>query len=462
MNKKILAAGLVICSIAGSMTALAANSPFPDVPADSQSAAAIIFLKGKGIISGYSDGTFQPDNTINRAEALKLVFLARQSLGIRTSAAASADFPDVKASDWFYDYVNEAAALGVVKGYDDGKFKPANEITAAESSKIIYSGLIPDFAPETVTVSPFTDVQLDDWQAPYLDYGKKKQFIEAKADGSYDPSRAISRADFAEEVYRVLYAQSNKLDLFPLNQDWPYCNNYQQGYKIKRPFSWDTIVAGKQMIFWKRDIANGQVSFARIYPNSGVAIVALDDNPNHLHLEDYLKQIEYGSGSSKQIISLNGLPYASVFIEQSGLQDNYFEMPNGKILIIYTQVGDGILNAQLKNELRYIIASVRESSGASDGLSCLIEQTSVPMKTTPDSSSPDQIKANVLKLVLTDGKADAALGQVSDEVLIETDSIGIGTGPVDYYYSASIDLTMKIDRDSATLLATKVGKTTAF
>jgi len=472
VNKKILAVGLVICSFLELTPVLAANSPFPDIAAGSEHAVAISFLKDKGIISGYSDGTFQPNKTINRAEALKLVFQSRKVLGMSESNAASANFPDVKASDWFYDYVNKAAALGIVKGYEDGTFKPANEITAAESLKVIFTGLIPGFEAGTVTTAPFTNVKTDQWYAPYLDFGKKDQFIEAESDGTYDADRAMSRADFAEAIYRVTYAQSNKLDVFPLNQTWNYCNNYQEGYKIKRPFSWDTLIAGDQMILWKEDVANGQVSFARVYPNSAVAIVAVDDNPTKLTLDKYLQQIEYGTGSSKQVITLNGLPYASVFIEQSGLQDNYFEMPNGKIVIIYTQVGDGTLSAQLKNELRYIIASVRDSNSANaDEQSCLSVTASTPATTTtattttapaPTTSSSDQIKADILKLVLVDGKSTDALGKVSDETLISTDTIGIGTGPVDYYYSASINLTLKIDRNAATILATKDGKTNAF
>lgn len=468
MNQKILAVGLIVLSFALYTPKLtAATSPFPDISAASEHAAAIDFLKNKGIITGYPDGTFQPDKTINRAEALKLLFLSRKVLNISDAATSTTvNFPDVKASDWFYEYVQKAASQEIVKGYEDGTFKPANEITAAESLKIMEIGLITGFQAPTVSTAPFTDVIISSWYAPFLEFAKVKQIIEARGDGSYAPDRKMTRAEFAEAIYRVIYLQSNKVDRFPLSLNWQYCNNFELGYKIKHPFSWEMMVANDQMVFWKKDEANGQVSFARVYPNSAVAVVAVDSNNSKLSLDKYMDLIEYGEGSSKQVITLNGLPYASVQIEQSGLQDSYFQMPNGQIVIIYAQIGDGALSSQLKEEMRYIIGSVRESKTATDEQNCLAgvvsSSTNSGTGTTTTVSPEETLTAEILKLVLIDGKANEALGKINDELLFSTDSLGIGTGPVDYYYSASLNLSIKVDRDSATILATKSGKTSEF
>jgi hypothetical protein len=445
----------------------AVSSSFPDVPATSEHAAAIEYLKSKGIISGYKDGTFKPEQTINRAEALKLVFLGRQALSMPAAGTLkSFSFPDVKSSDWFYQYVAEAYSLGIVQGYEDGSFKPANEITAAESLKVLFSGLVNNFQLPELTSAPFTDVLITQWYAPYVLYGKNRQLIEARGDGSYHPERKITRAEFAELIYRVIYSQSGSLEKFPISQNWLYCNEAALGYKIKHPYSWLTMGAGKQLIFWKQDQENGQVSFARVFPNSAVAIVAVDDNESGLSLETYVKQIEYGSGASRQMLTLNGLPYSSILVEQNGLQDSYFQMPDGKILIIYAQFGSGALTSQLKEELRYIIGSVKASTSAdpneSDCLAGTAPAANSQVTTATTVSGPDQIKAEILKEVLIAGKATVMLEKVSDEVLFETDSIGIGTGPVDYYFSQSLNLTLKIDRNSDTILATESGKTSSF
>lgn len=214
------------------------------------------------------------------------------------------------------------------------------------------------------------------------------------------------------------------------------------------------------MIFWKQDKGNGQVSFARLFPNSSVAIVAVDKNSSRLSLDSYLSQIEYGEGAKLQTMTLNGLPYASVHIDANGLYDSYFQLPNGTILILYTQTGDGVLSEQLLEEIRYIIGSVRGSDSQNEGISCLGAGGSI---STPVQTSPsDEKRANVLSYVLQDGAAISALDVVDDELLFETDSIGIGTGPVDYYYSVFLDMTLKVDRNSATLLSTNNGKITSF
>lgn len=461
MKKKIFAFGLLIVLLSTQTGATASVSPFPDVPTDSAYAGSISYMQSRGIIKGYDNGEFRPDGTINRAEALKLLFLVRQELSLPSAGFSQpVSFPDVNTADWFYDYVEDAYNLGIVKGYDDGTFKPANQITAAESLKIIYTGLYPDLKLPDVTEKPFTDVTLDRWYAPYLQFGKDKSFVQAKGDGSYDPGRAMTRAEFVEAIYRVMYSRLNNLDQFPLSQNWVYCNNYELGYKIKKPFFWEIIPAGDQMIFWKQDKGNGQVSFARLFPNSSVAIVAVDKNSSRLSLDSYLSQIEYGEGAKLQTMTLNGLPYASVHIDANGLYDSYFQLPNGTILILYTQTGDGVLSEQLLEEIRYIIGSVRGSDSQNEGISCLGAGGSI---STPVQTSPsDEKRANVLSYVLQDGAAISALDVVDDELLFETDSIGIGTGPVDYYYSVFLDMTLKVDRNSATLLSTNNGKITSF
>jgi hypothetical protein len=457
--------------LSAQVTVLALGDPFPDVDGTTEHAAAIDFLQTKGIISGYPDGTFKPGNTNNRAEALKLVLLGRKSLALADiTITQKPAFPDVTKSDWFYSYVEQAFNLKIVQGYSDGNFKPANEITAAESLKIIYSGLVPGFQLPQLTAAPFTDVPADQWFAPYLEYGRNRQLIEALGDGSYHPGRKMTRAEFAEAIYRTLYSESNKLEKFPLSQNWRYCNNYELGYKAKRPYSWLTLSAGNQQIFWKQDIENGQISFARVFPNSAVAIVAVDDNKSGLSLETYLNQIEYGTGASKQMLTLNGMSYGSILIEQNGLQDSYFQLPSGKILIVYAQFGNGPLVKQLKEELRYIIGSVRESNSAdSSDDNCLSPSVitssgsgSTGGGTGSAVSASDQLKTEILKLVLVDAKASEALQKLTDETLFETDSIGIGTGPVDYYYSQTLNLTLKIDRNSDTILATQPEKNSSF
>lgn len=110
------------------------EKPFTDVEALEWYAPYVAAAKEAGITSGYSDGTFKPDRQIQRAEALKMLFLAAN---IEVSAEGSSEFPDVAESDWFFAYVKKARELGIVGGYTNGNFGPGDPMTRGQVAKVI-------------------------------------------------------------------------------------------------------------------------------------------------------------------------------------------------------------------------------------------------------------------------------------------------------------------------------------
>lgn len=106
-------------------------------------AESIEFLYDGSILDGYNDGTFKPENKINRAEFTKVVI--NSVYDIEDLEGLSDDcFPDVKSEDWFSPYVCLAQEEGIIQGYPDGTFKPGNDITQAEALKIIYESFYGD------------------------------------------------------------------------------------------------------------------------------------------------------------------------------------------------------------------------------------------------------------------------------------------------------------------------------
>lgn len=98
--------------------------------------AAISVLTNLDAVGGYPDGTFQPDTTVNRAEFLKIVFLGNPHV-VATEDDADDCFPDVRSADWFSRYVCLAKRRGDVAGYPDGFFRPANTVNYAEALKML-------------------------------------------------------------------------------------------------------------------------------------------------------------------------------------------------------------------------------------------------------------------------------------------------------------------------------------
>lgn len=115
------------------------QAAFSDVSTQHPHAAAINYVQAQGIVKGYDDGTFRPDSTINRAELVKIVMEARFLI---PSCATNpiVNITDVPSAAWFYPYIEEAMCGGVVSGYPDGTFKPGNSVLVSEAAKIISKG----------------------------------------------------------------------------------------------------------------------------------------------------------------------------------------------------------------------------------------------------------------------------------------------------------------------------------
>lgn len=118
-----------------SKESLSGNASLSDLPADAWFTPYIEWAVTQGFVDGYSDNTFRPANYVNRAEAMKIILLAKYSA--EQISGGSMTFPDVKNSDWFAKYVAFGVSRGFISGYKDNKFHPANNLTRGEAAKII-------------------------------------------------------------------------------------------------------------------------------------------------------------------------------------------------------------------------------------------------------------------------------------------------------------------------------------
>ncbi len=135
----LLGFSLIMSQLSSAMPTKAENEKiFADVRSEDAYSDSILYLKNKAIVNGYQGGSFRPDYSINRAELTKIVVGAAFKPDEIAKCKSSA-FPDVKKDDWFSSYVCVATQKGIVKGYSDGTFKPAQAVNFAEASKIISS-----------------------------------------------------------------------------------------------------------------------------------------------------------------------------------------------------------------------------------------------------------------------------------------------------------------------------------
>ena len=145
-------------------------------------------------MQGYDDNTFRPDAPMTRAEILTI--LAR--LSDDYTGQEVSDFADVAKGSWYYSYIGYAEKLGVIKGYEDGLFYPQRQMTRAEFAAIMCRRL--KLAPEDKAV--FADAS-GHWAAGYISRLCSMEVISGYPDGTFQPERAISRAEAAKIINRI-------------------------------------------------------------------------------------------------------------------------------------------------------------------------------------------------------------------------------------------------------------------
>jgi len=113
---------------------------FSDVSVDYPYYDAVSYVKSQGIVNGYPDGTYLPDKTVSRAEFTKIIMEATLEKDFIDSCERVDDFADVLDSDWFVNYVCIASSNGIISGYSDTSFKPNDPVNFVEAAKIVVNG----------------------------------------------------------------------------------------------------------------------------------------------------------------------------------------------------------------------------------------------------------------------------------------------------------------------------------
>ncbi len=137
-NLKKIAALVIVLAMALSSVAFASYS---DVAEDASYNEAVQVMSALGLLKGYEDGTFGPDKTITRAEFSAVIVRALGMEDAAAGAAVNTIFPDVPASHWASGYVQIANQQGIVLGYEDGTFGPDDEVLYEQAVTMIERAL---------------------------------------------------------------------------------------------------------------------------------------------------------------------------------------------------------------------------------------------------------------------------------------------------------------------------------
>lgn len=160
-------------------------------------------LVGMGVVAGYPDNTFKPNNSITRAEFATLMVKA-MNLDVVTPAQPA--FTDVPTKLWSYGYVEAASKAGLVQG-DAGKFRPEDKITRQEIATILVRamGLESDAAAKGAVKLDFADAgNIASWANGYVAVAVDQGLITGYPDNTFKPGNNATRAESATMVVRYL------------------------------------------------------------------------------------------------------------------------------------------------------------------------------------------------------------------------------------------------------------------
>ncbi|WHH57523.1 S-layer homology domain-containing protein [Petroclostridium sp. X23] len=169
-------------------------------------AQQIVAGAAQGIISGYGDGMFKPEKEITRAEFMAVI---NRTFGY--TEKAEVDFTDVKTGDWFYGEVAKAEEAGYVTGYDDGTIKPDSSITREEVAVMVSRIIELEQNDESQALDSITDaVRMGSWSKGFIGAIVEAGYMRGYPDGSYKPTKPITRAESIALLSKVMGNLYNK------------------------------------------------------------------------------------------------------------------------------------------------------------------------------------------------------------------------------------------------------------
>jgi len=202
VNRTWYSAPLVLLLLAG----VAHASIYPDVPESHMYQDPVEALSRTGVIGGNPDGTFAPDRPLNRAEIVKMLYIAK---GKTPDPSSVRCFPDVPPNVWFEKYVCDAVANEFLNGYPDGLFRPEKEVNRVEAIKFVTNILgieVSEISDADRDVINFLDVSTSAWYTKYLYAAFSKRMLPiAGQDGTkFYPDKSLLRGEAAAYIFNGL------------------------------------------------------------------------------------------------------------------------------------------------------------------------------------------------------------------------------------------------------------------
>ena len=279
MNKNLKKVISAVAALAMSVTSFVAMASYPDVADTDKHASAINELSALGIIEGFEDGTFHPDELVTRAQMAAMVCRALNNFNAESNKIQK--FNDVPADNWAAGWVATAADAGIINGTGNGNFDPSLNVTYAQTAKMLVSAMgYGDWAENA-----------GGWPSGYLSYANSTGVTNNVTGVANDT--ALTRAQCAQMIANALEAAILKQTSMQTGYDGkPYAVMTQMDGTNDDKSPYTSLLIDK----WDMYVVNGTV----VETNKSNDAIAVDEVSYDITQSKNYLGLSYGSSLKPQ------------------------------------------------------------------------------------------------------------------------------------------------------------------
>ena len=157
----------------------------------------------KGYMAGTSANTFGPNEALTRAMVVQILYAIKSKPPVEKRAG----FTDVPSGEWYYDAVSWAADKGIVAGFEDNTFRPNQNVTREELATMLRAFTAYSNADTNAngSVDGFADAAtISGWAVDHIKWAVGHQIMAGKPGNLVDPKGTATRAEMATMIYRLM------------------------------------------------------------------------------------------------------------------------------------------------------------------------------------------------------------------------------------------------------------------
>ena len=243
------------------------------------------YLVQKGIIGGYADGTFRPNDIVTRAQA---AIMMGRALGLPGEKPVDTMFSDVPAGVTGSGYIHQLVLIGVAAGYGDRTYRPHQPVTRGDATIHLIKSTLAPSDRKGYPEHPFKDVSTSQAAGEYVIIAYHNGIVDGYADKTFRPYEHITRAQFSVFLARSLQSEETNTPELEEQEAVELLNRYntvreaayddaldQPNYKFQ---SYKTKEEFYQLFldFMSRDVVEPTFSIRLREENGSLFLVAMD------------------------------------------------------------------------------------------------------------------------------------------------------------------------------------------